>query len=185
MPNGTPSSRVHGVVTTAEAVADAEAGTGERFEDFFRATYPRLAQAGLLLTGDLAEAEDLAQEAMARAFERWDRIRRMDSPVGYVYRTALNLHRKRLRRDALLSRLRLRDRRVAPDPAEEVGPRDEALRLLATLSREQREAVVLTEWLGLTAQEAGRALGIDPASVRGRVHRARAAIRERRGDDDE
>lgn len=173
------------MVTAAEAVAETDADTEARFEDFFRATYPRLAQASLLLTGDRAAAEDLAQEAMARALERWDRVRTMVSPEGYVYRTALNLHRKRLRREAVLSRLRVPERRHVPDPAEEVGPREDALRLLATLSREQREAVVLTEWLGFTAEEAGRVLGIDAASVRGRVHRARAAIRARRGEGDE
>ena len=50
------------------------------FEGFFRAEYPRLARACYLLTGEAAEAEDLAQEAMARTFERWNRIRAMDSP---------------------------------------------------------------------------------------------------------
>jgi DNA-directed RNA polymerase specialized sigma24 family protein len=57
------------------------------FEGFFRAEYPQLARAGYLLTGEAAEAEDLAQEAMARTFERWDRVRAMESPAGYVYRT--------------------------------------------------------------------------------------------------
>ena len=138
-----------------------------------------------LLTGDRTEAEDLAQEAMARTFERWDRVREMESPEGYVYRTALNLHRKRLRRESVLSRLRLWERPRSSDPAEEVEPRQEVLRLLSTLSREQREALVLTHWLGFTAEEAGRVLGIDAASVRGRVHRARTAIRAQRGESDE
>lgn len=168
---------------SAPAGADAEVEFG--FEDFFRSTYPRLAQAGLLLTGDRAEAEDLAQEAMARAFERWDRVRKMESPEGYVYRTTLNLHRKRVRRAGVLDRLRLWERPRGMDPADEVEPRDQVLRILGSLSREQREALVLTGWLGLSAEEAGRVLGIDAASVRGRVHRARLAVRERHGGGDE
>jgi len=51
-----------------------------------------------LLTGDRREAEDLAQEALVRAFERWSRVRSMANPPGYVYRTAINLNRNRLRR---------------------------------------------------------------------------------------
>ncbi|HZA40654.1 MAG TPA: sigma factor [Actinomycetota bacterium] len=51
----------------------------------------------ILLTADRHEAEELAQEAMARAYAWWDRVGRMNSPGGYVYRTAVNLNRKRLR----------------------------------------------------------------------------------------
>jgi RNA polymerase sigma factor (sigma-70 family) len=173
------------IARRAPVAAEADAGVELRFEDFFRSTYPRLAQAGLLLTGDRAEAEDLAQEAMARAFERWDRVREMDEPEGYVYRTAMNMHRKRLRKAAVLDRLRLWERPRGMDPADEVEPRHEVLRILASLSREQREALVLTEWLGFTAEEAGRLLGIDAASVRGRSHRARQSIRQRHGGGDE
>src|SRR5262245_25047505 len=68
------------------------------FRWFFEAEYVRLCQALYLITGDAYEAEDLAQEAMTRALERWDRVGVMESPAGYVYRTALNLNRKRIRR---------------------------------------------------------------------------------------
>jgi DNA-directed RNA polymerase specialized sigma24 family protein len=74
------------------------------FEGFFQVEYPQLARACYLLTGDAAEAEDLAQEAMARTFERWNRVRSMDSPSGYVYRTAFNLNQKRLRRLSVRAR---------------------------------------------------------------------------------
>jgi DNA-directed RNA polymerase specialized sigma24 family protein len=46
-----------------------QARIGSSFEGFFRQVYPRLSRALLLLTGDPPEAEDLAQEAMARVFE--------------------------------------------------------------------------------------------------------------------
>ena len=74
------------------------------FEDFFHAEHERLFQALYLLTGDRFEADDLAQEALLRAYERWDRVGAMDSPAGYVYKTALNLNRSRLR--ALVVRAR-------------------------------------------------------------------------------
>jgi len=152
------------------------------FESFFRRVYVQLAQASLVLTGSRSEAEDLAQEALARAFERWDRVRTMDSPEGYVYRTALNLNRKRLRR--LGVRLRRLRPETPPDPLDAAENRADVLRLLSSLPRAQREALVLVEWLGLTADEAGRVLRIAPASVRGRIHRARSGFRSRGGTDE-
>ena len=74
------------------------------FEDFFADQYRSVVRALVLLTGDAAAAEDLAQEAFARVYERWERVRSMDSPSGYVYRTAMHAHRRQLRRLALLHR---------------------------------------------------------------------------------
>ena len=73
-----------------------------RLSDFFAKRYERLVRACVLLTGRATEGEDLAQEAMPRVLERWDRVSAMDEPEGYLYRTALNVHRKALmqRRDA-------------------------------------------------------------------------------------
>jgi RNA polymerase sigma factor (sigma-70 family) len=153
------------------------------FEGFFHAEHERLFQALYLLTGDRYEADDIAQEALLRAYERWDRVSSMDSPAGYVYRTAMNLHRSRLRK------LAVRTRRVfapipAEDPAGSVTTSLEVHRALAMIPAAQREALVLTEWLGLASDEAGSVLGIDAASVRGRVHRGRASLRALLGDDD-
>jgi RNA polymerase sigma-70 factor (ECF subfamily) len=53
-----------------------------------------------------------------------------------------------------------------------------------TLPRGQREAILLVEWLGLDAREAGRILGISPSSVRSRVHRAKAFLTGGMGDAD-
>ena len=150
------------------------------FEEFFLAEHERLFQAFYLLTGDRYEADDLAQEALMRAYERWDRVGSMDSPVGYVYRTALNLHRSRLRRLAVRARrvfaaIPVEDAAGSSRPATTSGA-------LARLPRGQREALVLIEWLGLGCEEAGRVLGIDASSVRGRLHRGRDSLRELLGD---
>lgn len=63
--------------------------------------------------------------------------------------------------------------------------RAELVAALASLPVDQREAFVLVEWLGLPAEEAGRLLGIRAPSVRSRLHRARAALREHFGEGDE
>ena len=129
----------------------------------------------MLLVGDAFEAEELAQEAMTRVLERWDRVREMDSPTGYVYRTALNLQRKRIRR------LAVRTRRVFADvPTDDPGTADDrhdVRRALATLPESQRAALVLVDWLDMDAAEAAGVLGIKAGSVRVRLHRGRAALR--------
>src|SRR6266567_3332196 len=96
---------------------------GLRFEDFFEHDYASVAKALTLIVGDGDEAEDLAEEAFARAWDRWDRVRQMTSPVGYVYRTAVNLNRNRLRRIRRELRRRQRSDPV-PDPAGAAEIRD-------------------------------------------------------------
>jgi RNA polymerase sigma-70 factor, ECF subfamily len=120
---------------------------------------------------------------MARVLERWDRVSEMDDPEGYLYRTALNVHRKALRRLAVAAR-----RQVTRDPPDDPDITDRRLdlrRAIRSLPRAQREALVLVEWLGYSAEQAGPLLGIEAASVRGRLHRARESLRQRYGGSDE
>ena len=88
---------------TAMAEAVVEPERVATFEDFFEANYEPLLRAMYLSTGDRHEAEDLAQDAMSRVYERWARLRGAEDPVGYAYRVALNLRRSRLRRLATAS----------------------------------------------------------------------------------
>jgi RNA polymerase sigma factor (sigma-70 family) len=170
-------------VVADQAPAPATAATDDGFDRFFREHSERLGRAMYLLTGDRWEAENLAQEALVRTFERWTRVRGMDSPGGYLYRVAFNLNRKRLRR--LLLELK---QRVAPtavsEPEHVVERRMEVLAALSALTRRQREAIVLVGWLGFPAEEAGEVLGLKPTSVRGLLHRARAKLREELGVHD-
>jgi RNA polymerase sigma factor (sigma-70 family) len=156
--------------------------TGLTFEEFFQAEYPGLVRALFLLTADRGEAEELAQEAMARVFERWDRVRTMDSPGGYVYRAAVNLNRQRLRHLAVRAR-RLFSMGVHAASAEPDTP-VEITEAIASLAIGQRQAFLLVEWLGMTTEEAGRVLRIAPASVRTRIHRARAVLQDRLSVED-
>jgi RNA polymerase sigma factor (sigma-70 family) len=162
-----------------------EAEHGLDFEGFFDKEFERLFQTLYLLCGNASEAEDLAQETMARMYERWDRVATAENPSAYVYRSAFNLHRRRLRRLVLSRRTNSKPDDSSPDPAHIVETKTEVLRLLASLPEAQREALVLVEWLGLTTDEAGHVLGIRSVSVRGRLHRARTTLRETFGGIDE
>ena len=150
------------------------------FDAFFNQEYTPLLRLLFAMTRNLAEAEELAQEAMTRTFERWDRVSGMASPAGYVYRIAVNLNRSRLR----LLRLRLRKQREIRHPLQ-AGPEvaGSVIEALAGLPRGQREALLLVEWLGLDAPDAGRILGISASSVRSRVHRAKATLQSEEGDE--
>src|SRR5260221_3736993 len=59
--------------------------------------HPRLVGALTLHCGDPDTAADVAQEALARAWERWDRVRATDAPEAWVFRVAFNLTASRFR----------------------------------------------------------------------------------------
>jgi RNA polymerase sigma-70 factor (ECF subfamily) len=169
------------IVVPVDKQPDDFAVERDAFGAFFGEHYERLGRAMYLLTGDIGEAEDLAQDAMVRIYERWDRVGSMDSPEGYLYRTAMNLYRSRVRRAAV--RLRRGPAAAPEDPLGASEDRDDIGRLLRSLPVGQREALVLVEWLGLGADEVATILGIEPSSVRARVSRAKAALRSDRAPD--
>jgi len=146
------------------------------FEAFFEDEKDRLLRALYLITGSVGEAEDLAQEAFTRLYERWDSVSVMDDPAGYLHRTAMNLFRSQARRAKVALR-----RAVGLGPEHEVfqrvEDRDVAARALASLTPRQRAALVLTEGLGYSGEEAGRLLGIKASTVWALTHQARASLR--------
>ncbi|MGH2573517.1 MAG: RNA polymerase sigma factor [Actinomycetota bacterium] len=170
------------MVEQSEHLHVAKAGADLEFQVFFRAWYPRLARAALLLSGNRLEAEDIAQEAFVRVYERWETVRNMASPAGYLFRTALNLNRKRIRWSLVRRRL-LFAREPDSDPSSAVEAKNRVLTALSSLPAGQRQALVLVEWLGLDPEEAGRILGIKAATVRVRMHRGRSALRRQFGEE--
>lgn len=145
------------------------------FESFFEDEKDRLLRILSVITGSRAEAEDIAQEAFTRVFERWATVGAMEDPAGYLHRTAMNLFRNQYRR----ARVALaRAVRVGPeqDVFQHVEDRDTAARALGGLTPRQRAALVLTEALGYSGEEAGRLLGIKASTVWALTHQARAAL---------
>jgi RNA polymerase sigma-70 factor, ECF subfamily len=152
------------------------------FEVFFQHEYPKLVRLLFAMTSDLSEAEDLAQDAMSRTWERWERVGQMDSPAGFTYRIALNLQRKRIRH------LSVRARRLPlllPAQPAEPHVSGEVVSALAMLPPEQRAALLLIEWIGMSVEEAAPILGVTAAGVRTRIYRARQALRRSLEDHDE
>jgi RNA polymerase sigma factor (sigma-70 family) len=169
------------VVNEATAVPVLE--TTRSFEAFYDVESRQLFRRLWLVTGNRAEAEELMQEAFLRVWERWDRVGRMDDPVGYLYRTAMNLFRKRYRR-AMLAIRRSAGLAPAQDDFADADDKHTVRRVLATLPPRQRAALVLTEMLGLTAEEAGRTLGVKASTVRSLSRQGRESFRRVIGVDD-
>lgn len=163
-------------------VDESEASPNPSFEAFYREEHDRLYRALCLVTHDRHEAEDLAQDAFVRLFERWERVGGLEDPSGYLYRTAMNGFRSGYRRAALALK---RSLRVVPhdDGIERLEATDWVIRALAPLSRRQRAAVVLTDLLGFSSEEAGRLLAVRASTVRMHSSRAHAALRRRMGEE--
>ena len=175
--------------TEMRQVAEKALVPADSFDELFEEHYERVLRALYLLTGNLHEAEDLAQEAFARIYERGIRLSATRNVAGYVYRTAVNLHRSRLRRlGVAVRRVRMLHPRDVGDDFGPIDDRDVLSRALARLSRAEREALVLVEWVGMSDAEAGEVLGTTPGAISTRISRAKArlrlAFREGADDDD-
>jgi RNA polymerase sigma-70 factor (ECF subfamily) len=154
-----------------------EVGTSRTvpFEVFFAEQHDALFRALCLVTGSRAEADDLSQEAFLRVWERWDRVSRMDHPDGYLFRTAMNLFRRRYRRAQVAAKLQPAPRRT--DDFAEVEDLDVAIRALRRLTPQQRAALLLSEWFGYGTDEIAWILGCRATTVRVHISRGRAALR--------
>ncbi|HEY7280764.1 MAG TPA: sigma-70 family RNA polymerase sigma factor [Actinomycetota bacterium] len=165
------------------AEPSAEGAGPPSFAEFFEGSHRDLFRALYLLTGSAAEADELLQEAFVRVLERWDRVSRMDRPTGYLYRCAMNLHRNRRRRARLVWHPMASDV-DGTDQFARADERDALARGLAVLPPRQRAAVILTELLDYTSEQAGEVLGVKAASVRALAHQGRRALREALGGRD-
>ena len=170
---------------TLQATSDRDDPTSEplTFEAFFAEERDRLLRALYLVTGNSQEAEEIMQEAFLEVWERWDRVLSMDSPVGYLFRTAMNRHRSRVRR-ALRATRRAVGIAEGGDEFARADERDAVARALARLPARQRAAIVLTELFGYEAKTAAAILGVRDVTVRSLASRARAGLRKELEEND-
>lgn len=146
----------------------------EDFDELYRAQYGNVVAMAYALTGDLAEAQDLAQEAFCRAWQRWRRVAGYDQPLAWIRRVVANLATSRWRRLAV-ARRRLRPEREAVVP--ELSPDHVALvAALRTLPDPQRRAIVLHHLADLPVATIAEELGVADGTVKSWLHRGRAAL---------
>jgi len=152
------------------------------FESFFDREARTLFRRLCAVTGNASEAEEIMQDAFLALWERWDRVGAMEDPTGYLYRTSMNVFRKRGRRAALAIRRRLA---IAPDPVPfaDIDEQQDVVAALRELTPRQRAAVVLLDVLDYSSEDAGKALGVTAGTVRGLASRARETLRQRISED--
>ncbi len=153
--------------------------THAEFEQFVAGHVDRLLGAGILMTGDPVEAEDLVQECLLRVARRWPRVRRMDHPGAYARRILVNLA---LRGAASRNRRTAEIDAAGPGSPMEAAPAlDSKLALidaLRLLPRQQRAIIVLRYFEDLSVAEVADLLGCSVGTVKSTASRGLVRLRE-------
>ncbi|MDG4754347.1 SigE family RNA polymerase sigma factor [Micromonospora sp. WMMD718] len=156
----------------------------EDFDAFYTATARRVVHHVYALCGDLAEAQDVTQEAYARAWQRWSTVGAYEDPEGWVRTVAWRLTANRWRGLRRWFAARARLGRETPTP----GPNPDRVALLAALRRlpdAQRLVVVLHHLHDLPVAEIARTTGMPEGTVKSYLSRGRAALAVLLTDDKE
>ena len=152
------------------------------FCEFYQANYGRVVAMATAMLGDRREAEDVAQEAFARALARWSRLRRYDQPGAWVRTVALRLaidsarraHRGVRATVALAAQRRPDD----PEPSDAL-PFTALGAALRTLPLRERHVIVLHYLADLPVDEVASVLDIPVGTVKSRLSRGRSALATR------
>jgi RNA polymerase sigma-70 factor (sigma-E family) len=160
-------------------------GGSDDFDAFFRREYRALVGLAVVLTGDRAAAEDLAQDALLAAHRKWDELADYDDPGAWVRRVVANRSastwRRRSRELRAMTRLRSRATEVIPalDP-----PDDQFWEAVRALPTRQAQCVALRYLEDREIGEIAIILGIAAGTVRVHLHEARRTLAARLEEDD-
>lgn len=141
------------------------------FDAFFGQSKQQLVAMAYLLTGEMQSAQDLAQEALLRAWSRWARVGSYEDPLGWTRRVLYNLAVSDARREKYR-------RRPVDGPAHSPGP-DEAHLVLAAalraLPEEQMRALVLHDGAGMSVRDVAAEMRVPEGTVKSWLSRGRTA----------
>jgi RNA polymerase sigma-70 factor (sigma-E family) len=149
------------------------------FGEYVRSRSGALLRAAQAMTGNRADAEDLLQATLVKAYQSWDRIADHAALDTYVRRAMVNTHISGWRR-----------RRVDADPTDELPDspaadatgdsdlHDVVQRAIDRLPRQMRAAVMLRYYDDMTEPEVAAALGVSVGTVKSTVARAVAKLRK-------
>jgi len=156
---------------------NTRAAAEEALAEVYHASFRRLVSQLYAFTADVTEAQDVVQEAFARALARHRALDDVDNPEAWLRTVAINVVRRRWRRRQLLDTIMLRDRPIQELVANAPGPESADLRTaLATLPRGYREVIVLHYFADLPVDEIAQILSIAVGTVKSRLSRGRAAL---------
>jgi len=146
----------------------------DRVRELYAASYRRLLGQLIGVTGSVAEAEDVVQEAFVRGLDHPRRLLGADNPEAWLRTVAVNLARSRWRRAQRL--IGLAPRLVETPADTETDTHLVLLQALRTLPAGQREVIALHHLADLTVEQVADTLGLPTGTVKARLSRGRAAL---------
>ena len=150
------------------------------FDDYVRLRGHALLRAAQSLTGNRADAEDLLQATLVKAYQSWERVDDSAALDSYVRRVMANTHisRWRKRRVEEYPTDEVPDSPSAEDAAGDSDLHDVVQRALDRLPRQMRAAVMLRFYDDMTEPEVAAAMGVTVGTVKSTVARAVAKLRD-------
>lgn len=165
-------------VTSQVPIVGSQAGAA--FEQFCGDNYGSVAHALGWALGSRDLGSEAADEAFARAFERWSKVSKMKNPAGWVYRVGLNWgRRKQWRRGR---EIELLSSRKPPTHYEDSFSDPDLAAAVGNLPMKLRAVVVARMILDHSEADTAAGLEISPGTVKSRLHRGLANLREQLGD---
>ena len=163
----------------------------QTFEKLVRPHFDRLYRLAWRLTGQKAEAEDLFQELLIKAYGKLDKLVKIDEPGSWLSRVMYNLFIDERRRFARRRMQTVEESEMSGDglaglpgienPARDYERQEQLVKLDAALSKlsdEHRLIVLLHDNEGYKLTEIQELIGVPVGTVKSRLHRARARLRE-------
>jgi RNA polymerase sigma-70 factor (ECF subfamily) len=148
---------------------DVQADT---FDAFFRESKKPLLAMAFVLTGDLAAAQDLTQEALLRTWVQWSRVAKYDDPQAWTRRVLYNLVVSKSRSD------RVRQQATGEKPGSSPAPDETHLMVAAalrSLPENQVRALVLHDGAGMSISEVAAEMKVPEGTVKSWLSRGRAS----------
>ena len=151
------------------------------FAEFYRGARDECHRTVLVSVGDQDTAQELVDEAFARACASWRKVSRHPAPAAWVVRTALNVNISRWRRRR--REVSVPDLGTVKDLPIVYGATDSPVdpRIMAALLRlpaRQRQVIALRLFLDLDTARTAEVLGVAPSTVKAHLARALAALRD-------
>ncbi len=143
-------------------------------QQLYAASYRRLLGQLIGVTGNVAEAEDVLQEAFVRGLDRPRQLLGADNPEAWLRTVAVNLARRRWRRTQRF--IGLVPRLVEETPDVDSDDHLVLLQALRKLPAGQREVLALYHLADLSVEQVGDTLGLPTGTVKARLSRGRAAL---------
>jgi RNA polymerase sigma-70 factor, ECF subfamily len=165
-----------------DLVERAIAGDREAYSELVRLSIDRSYALATLILRDSERARDATQEAYIAAWRDLASVRDPDRIDGWLRRLVVNACYGELRREGRVRRAEVRELAFAgstsaPDGADRLAQRDQLERAFRRLDADQRTALVLRHYLGLSLAEVADAMGVPVGTAKSRLNRAAQAMR--------